>query len=169
MTSRSPAGTVMVSGVKRMPLAVTSTRVVRPVGATSPDAAVAVCVVGSPDAAGSMATPTVTASTSAVTPAITWFSDQNVRSGGAGSGSPTATARRARADAFAPPSSSGMNATSATSTASEVVTFTQDATGSSHSSRPPLMTTRRRVAPRSNQSRPARTTDGPPPITDGIR
>ena len=64
---------------------------------------------------------------------------------------------------------SGKNIASATRPSDEAVTLTQLGVGASHNGRAAFTTTSRQVANRSNSTPPARTTDGPPPITDGSK
>ncbi len=63
----------------------------------------------------------------------------------------------------------GMKAANAARTSTETVTLTQPLSGATQATSPPLMTTSRTVANRSNSAAPARTTRGPPPSTDGSR
>ena len=66
-------------------------------------------------------------------------------------------------------SRSGRKATRAPSTSTETATRTTLGTGSRQTSSPRLTTVTRQSAPRSSQAEAARTTDGPPPSTDGMR
>ena len=160
----------MLEGTNAMSRAATLTRTVWPVAATADEGEAAVPTVATPAAAGSRPTPTLSAMANAATPATSPSPVKALRrSFSSGAGSPAAALRRSATEARIPRTISGRNAARATSTSSETVTFTHPGNGATQASSPPLMTTSRTVAKRSNSAAPARTTRGPPPMTDGSR
>ncbi len=184
MTSRSPWGTVMALGEYDMSCASTRTRVVWPVGSTAArapptEAPLPGEATTSPAAAGSAATPRVTTRARLATAVSSWAPDVARGAGtGAGAGltpassasaTETSSARRAATAARIARSSRGRNATRAPSTSTDTATRTVLGEGSRQTSRPRLTTVTRHSDPRSSHAWAARTTDGPPPSTDGMR
>jgi hypothetical protein len=96
-----------------------------------------------------MPNPTDSATASAATPATTPLPVSAFGRSTGAAGSPAAARRRSATEARMPRIMSGRNSASAASTAVDTVTFAQLGRGSSQSSRPPLMTTRRPAAQRS--------------------
>src|SRR5699024_4138934 len=142
ITSRSPTGTVTVSGTNRMSWALTCTVVVSPVAATPAEPAPPSEVVPIPAAAGSTATPTLTASSTATRAPISCPRRQNTASccvaRGGGSDVPGSPALRRAASATP---TSGRNQARPTSTSTEETTSTQLGTGSRQSTRAALAIT----------------------------
>ncbi len=173
ITSRSPAGTVMVPGWNRMSRAWTCTVVVWPVAATAP-AADSTWRPGS--AAGSAAAVAAMVSTSRPIPTATrpdWrprgFDESIICRRAARSSPGGGPCSRARCEARTASPSSGRKAARATSTRPETATRTMLGTGSTATSSPALTNASRRPAPRSSASVAARVACGPPPSTTGTR
>jgi hypothetical protein len=167
MTTRSPGRTSTLEGTNVMSRAATFTRTVSPVADTADGGG---ATAATPAAAGSSPTPMLSAMASAATPATRPSPVKALRrSARSAAGSPAAARRRSATDARMPRTMIGMKAANAARTSTETVTLTQPLSGATQATSPPLMTTSRTVANRSNSAAPARTTRGPPPSTDGSR
>src|SRR5690606_73983 len=168
ITNRLPAGTSIVSGVKRIPDARTSTVVVRPVGVMSSAAE----VIGRFSATGSSAAPVAVATRTAANPAIARpLGRPGVRTGSTGRADapPWRAAALARREARIAANRLGTKLASAPSTSIETTTRTRLGTGNAQTTRPTLVITRRVGPPASNTRLAARTGGGPAPRTTGTR